>query len=243
MSTGHAMGGVLAIGQIEVGQHPTATMFGMTFNLDTIWSTCVAGLVVILLGLLLRRQITKGTPGRVQLLWEGVVGQVQDQVERQMGPVAPFVVPLAVTLFVFIWVANWVEIIPTHDYLPSPTADTNLTFAMALLVIGWVHVTGVRKKGLVPYLKHFFQPYPLMFIFNAIEEIAKPLSLALRLFGNMFAGGLMITLIGALFPVWLLWAPNVAWKLFDMFIGLIQAAIFALLTIVYFSFAVRSEEA
>jgi F-type H+-transporting ATPase subunit a len=75
---------------------------------------------------------------------------------------------------------------------------------------------------------------------NIIEELAKPLTLALRLFGNIFSGVIMVSLI-ALFPAAILWAPNVIWKLFDSFIGLIQAFIFGLLTVIYFS-SVRPEE-
>jgi F-type H+-transporting ATPase subunit a len=81
----------------------------------------------------------------------------------------------------------------------------------------------------------------LMFPINLVEEIARPLTLALRLFGNIFAGVIMVSLI-ALFPAYILWAPNIIWKLFDMFIGLIQAFIFALLTILYFSSVKPTEE-
>jgi F-type H+-transporting ATPase subunit a len=73
-----------------------------------------------------------------------------------------------------------------------------------------------------------------MVLINIIEEIAKPLSLSLRLFGNMFAGGVMVAVI-ALFPYWIAWGPNAIWKLFDLFVGAIQAFIFSLLTVLYFS--------
>lgn len=73
-----------------------------------------------------------------------------------------------------------------------------------------------------------------MVLINVVEEIAKPLSLSLRLFGNMFAGGVMVSVI-TLFPFWISWGPNAIWKIFDLFVGAIQAFIFALLTILYFS--------
>jgi F-type H+-transporting ATPase subunit a len=76
---------------------------------------------------------------------------------------------------------------------------------------------------------------------NLVEEIAKPISLSLRLFGNIFAGGILVGLI-ALFPPYILWAPNAIWKAFDLFVGLIQAFIFALLTILYFSQAMEMED-
>jgi F-type H+-transporting ATPase subunit a len=222
---------------VEVGTHHTVHFLGMTWNIDTIISTVVAGAILILLGLLVRRSANARNPGKMQILWETVVGQVEDQVDSTMGmKTAPYVVPLAIALFMFILIANWLSIIPSGhpEWLPPPASDVNLTYALALLVIVWMHFAGVRRRGFRGYYHHLFQPYWFMFPINLVEEIARPLTLALRLFGNIFSGVIMVTLIG-LFPVWLLWAPDVVWKLFDMFIGLIQAFIFALLTIIYFS--------
>jgi F-type H+-transporting ATPase subunit a len=100
----------------------------------------------------------------------------------------------------------------------------------------WIY--GIRSKGLRGYLKHFLEPYPILLPLNIIEELVKPLTLALRLFGNIFAGGIMISLIAVLLPKWVNWLPNVIWKLFDtLFLGAIQAFIFALLTVLYFGLA------
>jgi len=185
-------------------------------------------------------------------VWETVVNEVNTQVEGNLGKVNPFVVPLAVALFFFILIANWIEVIPTElnanvHLLPSPTADTNLTYAMALIVIIGVWGFGIRQKGLRGYLKHFMEPYPYLLPLNVLEELVKPITLALRLFGNIFAGGIMIALIGGLVSL----APgnipiggvlagvlNVVWKLFDtLFLGGLQAFIFALLTVLYFGMA------
>lgn len=225
----------------EIGHHVTLKIGGFVFNLDTIWSSVLAGAIVVGLGLLLRRKVTSGVPSRLQLVWETVVDQVRSQVDDQIGPTAPFVVPLAISLFMFILIANWIELVPTNENLPAPTADVNLTFALAFVVIIWMHVVSIRRKGLKHYLAHYGQPYKALIPINMIEEIAKPVTLALRLFGNIFSGTIMIILIG-LFPAYLVPWPNAAWKLFDMFIGVIQAFIFALLTILYFATAVRTEE-
>jgi F-type H+-transporting ATPase subunit a len=120
--------------------------------------------------------------------------------------------------------------------LPAPTADTNLTYALALMVILGVWTYGIREKGVKGYFKHFVEPFPILLPLNIIEELVKPVTLALRLFGNIFAGGIMIALIGLL-PIYVFWFPNIIWKLFDMFIGGVQAFIFALLTILYFGMA------
>jgi F-type H+-transporting ATPase subunit a len=158
-----------------------------------------------------------------------------------MGTVAPFVVPLAFTLFMFILIANWLELIPSGGYLEAPSADINFTLALALIVIVWMHITAIRKKGLRSYLRHYAEPYPALIPLEIIGEIVKPFTLALRLFGNIFAGGVMLAIIG-LIPSWLLWLPNGLWKGFDLIIGAIQAFIFALLTILYFGFALEEEE-
>jgi F-type H+-transporting ATPase subunit a len=207
-----------------------------------VWSTLIAGVIVIGLGLLAARRATSGVPGKLQLFFETTVDQVNQLVESTVGPAGVRIVPLALALFLFILTANWLEVIPSSprggtEYLPSPTANVNLTYAMALIVIVVVHVASIRARGLRGYVKHYFQPFPFFFPINVIEEITKPITLALRLFGNLFAGTLMLLLIAALLPVFIVPVADVAWKLFDMFIGFIQAFIFALLTIVYYGMA------
>ena len=231
--------------EIEIGHHVTRTIGGMTFNLDTIISTVVAGVIVILLGFLVRRSLTKETPDQVptklQVLWETIVGQVNTQVEDNLGKVHPFVAPLAISLFFFILIANWLELLPVRvneefHILVVPTADTNLTYALALFTMISVWVYGIRQKGLKGYLKHFAEPFPVLLPLNVLEELIKPVTLALRLFGNIFAGGIMLSLI-TLIPLYALWAPNMLWKAFSAIIAVIQAFIFALLTVLYFAMA------
>jgi F-type H+-transporting ATPase subunit a len=231
----------LLAADIEVGHHRTAEILGATVNVDTVWSSLVAGVIVLVAGLYMARRATSGRPSKLQLAFETIVDAIEKQVASSMGPVAPFVVPLALTLFLFILIANWLELIPTRGYLEAPSADINFTLALALIVIIWMHITAIRKKGLGSYLRHYAQPYPALIPLEVIGEIVKPFTLALRLFGNIFAGGVMLAIIG-LIPSWLLWLPNGLWKCFDLIIGAIQAFIFALLTILYFGFALEEEE-
>ena len=230
---------------IEIGHHVTREWMGMTFNIDTIISTIVAGLIVLLMGLLVRRAARRKTedhvPTKLQLIWEAVVGEVNKQVEDNLGRIHPYVAPLAISLFFFILICNWLELLPTelnHDLhlLPAPTADTNLTYALAAVTMVSVWVYGIRQKGAKGYFKHFLEPFPVLLPLNILEELVKPITLALRLFGNIFAGGIMLALIG-LIPIAALWIPNVLWKSFDAVIGLIQAFIFALLAVLYFAMA------
>jgi F-type H+-transporting ATPase subunit a len=242
--------------EIHPGEHPTGHFLGMTWNLDTIWVTVVAGGIVVLLGFWVRNQLTKKTddqvPTKLQLVWETIVKQVEVQVEENLGRVHPYVVPLAVALFFFILIANWIEIIPTEintdtHLLPSPTADTNLTYAMGAIAMVSVWVYGIRKKGAKAYFKHYMEPYWWLLPLEILQDLLKPVTLALRLFGNIFAGGIMIALIGSLvqlapanIPIGGFFAVvlNVIWKLFDtLFLGGLQAFIFALLTVLYFGMA------
>jgi F-type H+-transporting ATPase subunit a len=234
---------VLASVNIEVGVHRTVTLFGFALNIDTIWTTALACVIVTGLGLAVRLSVARAVPTKVGVFWEAVVEAIEGQVEANIGKPSPFVVPLAVTIFVFVLAANWLELLPSDGYLRSPSADVNFTYALALLVVIWAHANGVRHAGLRHYVKHVFLPAgrpAWLAPFNLIEEIVRPFTLALRLFGNMLAGGIMASVI-ALLPFYVTPAVGeAAWDLFDMFIGLIQAGIFALLTILYFGFAVDS---
>jgi F-type H+-transporting ATPase subunit a len=233
---------------IEPGVHPTRDWFGLTVNIDTVFSTVVAGVIVLALGFLVRRALTKNTedhvPTKLQIIWEAVVDQVNKQVEDNLGKVHPYVAPLAISLFFFILIANWLELVPSEFHightnfhvLPAPTSDTNLTYAMALFAVISVWIYGIRKSGL-GYFKHFVQPFPVLLPLTVLEELVKPVTLALRLFGNIFAGGIMLALIAAI-PWWAgMPVANILWKMFDLFIGGLQAFIFALLTVLYFAMA------
>jgi F-type H+-transporting ATPase subunit a len=233
---------VLAAEDITPGEHWTGSLFGLTVNLDTIIGTLIAAVIVCGLGIFMARRATKGRPSGLQVAFEALAGWVQGQVKEGMGLRAPRgVVGLCITLFTFILICNWLAALPTEHLIPPPTSDVNLVYPMALLVIVWVNVAGIRKNGAKAYFGHFTKPYAFLAPIEFITQyFSRPLSLALRLFGNIFAGGIMVSVI-ALMPAYILWAPNAAWKLFDMFIGAIQALIFTLLTLIYFSEAVGSE--
>ena len=235
-----------AEGGIEVGHHVMVFEFlGMTFNGDTILSTAIAGAIVIALAFFLRVKVTStDAPGGVQLFFEAITIQMRSQIESAIGMrVAPFVLPLAVTIFVFILVSNWLSVFPwqygsggaAHEVLKPPAADINYVLALALFVFICYHAAGFWRRGLVGHPVKLLKGHvSILAPINLVEELAKPISLALRLFGNIFAGGILVALI-ALFPWYIQWAPNAIWKTFDLFVGLIQAFIFSLLTILYFS--------
>ena len=245
---------------ISVGEHVQKALGGVTINWDTVWATAVAALIVITMGLRLRKQATSGSPGRLQAAWEMGVGAIRQQVEGSIGEPGLRIIPLATTLFVFILVCNLFTLFglgSKYEFLLVPNADINLPLAMALYVIVLVHTASIRARGVKGYFAHYAtQPFPMILLpfnvfINLVEELAKPLTLALRLFGNLLSGTLMLTLIAAL-GVWKLGAipignilvlpMNVVWKIFDgLLIGPIQAFIFTLLTILYFDVAMSTD--
>lgn len=238
---------------IQVGHHTEAHWFGLTVNTDTVLATAIAAAIVLALAFFLRAKVTStGVPNGVQLFWEAITTQLRNQIEAAIGmKIAPFVLPLAVTLFVFILVANWLSVLPVqytdssgaiHELLKPPASDINFVLALALFVFICYHAAGVWRRGPLGHPFALLKGHvALMAPINLVEEIAKPISLSLRLFGNIFAGGILVALI-ALFPPWIMWAPNAIWKSFDLFVGAIQAFIFALLTILYFSQSMELEE-
>jgi F-type H+-transporting ATPase subunit a len=235
----------LAAGAIEVGHHTEANWFGLTVNTDTVLATAIAAVIVLALAFFLRAKVTStGVPNGVQLFWEAITTQLRNQIEAAIGmKIAPFVLPLAVTLFIYILIANWLSVLPvqytdstgtTTELLKPPASDINFVLALAVFVFIAYHVAGIWRRGIIGHpIKVAKGHVAFLAPINLVEEIAKPISLSLRLFGNIFAGGIMVALI-ALFPPWILWAPNAIWKAFDLFVGLIQAFIFSLLTILYF---------
>jgi F-type H+-transporting ATPase subunit a len=249
-----ALGTHLLAADISVGEHVQKTFLGLTFNVDTIWYTAVAMALVLGFVFFLRARVTSGVPGKAQLLWEMVVGAVQQQVASSIGEQGAQVVPLAVGLFFFILFCNWLSVLgigSRYEPVAPPTADVNLTLALALCVIIPVHWASVKSRGAGGYAKHYFKPYAAMAPLNFLEELVKPITLTLRLFGNLLSGALMLTLLAALgawtiahVPVGdvfnLIFEP--IWKLFDLLIGAIQAFIFALLTILYFDTAMSHDE-
>ncbi|WP_422745813.1 F0F1 ATP synthase subunit A [Mycobacterium sp. WMMD1722] len=241
-----------AEGGIEVGHHTEAHWFGLTVNTDTILSTAIAAAIVLGLAFFLRAKVTStGVPNGVQLFWEALTVQMRNQIESAIGMrVAGFVLPLAVTLFAFILIANWLSVLPVqysdetgiHELLKPAASDINFVLALALFVFIAYHAAGFWRRGVLGHPKKLLKGHVAVLApINLVEELAKPISLSLRLFGNIFAGGILVALI-ALFPPWIMWAPNAIWKSFDLFVGAIQAFIFALLTILYFSQSMELDE-
>ncbi|MGH9305124.1 MAG: F0F1 ATP synthase subunit A [Acidimicrobiales bacterium] len=226
-----------ALAALDLGNHRLVEIAGFTVHADTVLASLVAAAVVAGFGLYVRARVTKAVPGRAQLLLEAVIGAVQGRVGSHVGGAGRRVVPLAVCLFGFILVASLFELLPggsSQKLLPPPTGDLNLTLALAAVVIVGVHGSALRTRGCRGYLGHYLKPFWWFAPFNVIAEIAKPITLALRLFGNVFAGAVAGTLVLELMPPSAAVVPLLFGKLFAVAVALIQAFLFALLTILYY---------
>ncbi len=243
------------------GNHPTIQVCGQkflcTFNYDTLISSGIAIVITLAIGLGVARRLSSGKPGKLQMVLELLLNYIRDLIKQMIGDDAEFVTPIAATIFLFILFANWLDFFPLTSPVEPAAADINLTLAMALAVIVIVQWYSIHVLGFRGYLRRFTKPFELPLWariaftpLNIIEEVAKPLSLALRLFGNIFGGLVMVFLLTlgyvafagssvfqtATSPIWVILL--VGWKLFDVFlIGTIQAFIFMLLTIIYFGMA------
>ena len=230
--------------------HPTHD-FGCgnwcTINYDSVISSGIAIVVTIIAAILIARSMSSDRPNRVQALAEWAFAYVRRTSDENAPDASGFVVPLAATIGFYILVANYLDFLPITlipNVHPANT-DVNQTLSMAAVVFVLLHWYNIRLRGFRGYLAYYTRPHELpvparaVFVFlNVIEEIVKPVTLSLRLFGNLLAGILMIYVIGLLLPPVLAAPVTAIWKLFDvLFIGLIQAFIFMLLTLVYFGLA------
>lgn len=174
-------------------------------------------------------------PSRAQSWLEMMVEllrqQIRDVSQQEPGPYLPFVG----TLFLFIAVSNLLVIIPSALY-QSPTGSLSTAAALATCVFIAVPVYGIRKRGLLAYLANYVRPNVLMLPFNLIGELSRTLALAVRLYGNMMSGAVLLAILVGFVP---LFVP-VAIELFGLLTGMIQAYIFAILAMVYIASATRA---
>ncbi len=211
----------------EIGSHPLAHFAGLTFNMDTLMMTWITMAIVIVFAIVATRRIELRPRGWQNFLEMAVV-YLLEQMEASMGSKGQKLAPLIITLFLFLVVSNELGLIPGFT---SPTNDINTTLGLALMIVIIVHVLGIKNKGIVRYIKHFFEPYIPFVIINIVEEVAKPITLSFRLFGNILAGEILLLVLGMLVPYFV---PTL-WLAFSVFVGVVQAFIFTMLSISYLS--------
>lgn len=228
------------------------TPFG-TFNLDTLLVSWVLGISFLLLFRYIAKRAVVDAPGPLQNFVEMLYDFVQTQVKESFHGRSKLIAPLALTIFVWVFLMNCMDLIPI-DVIPMlgqslgashfkavPTTDPNLTLGMSISVFLLILFYSIKIKGCIGFLKEFtckpFGPwlFPANITLKVVEECAKPISLGLRLFGNLYAGELIFILIALLgYGQFILGLP---WAIFHILVITIQAFIFMMLTIVYLSLA------
>lgn len=240
------------------------------FHVDTLAVSVVLGLIFIVLFRLAARKATSDQPGGLQNFVEVLVEFVDGSVKDTFHGRNPLIAPLALTIFVWVFLMNFMDLIPV-DWLPKlaailagdphlyfrvvPTTDPNATLGLALSVFALILFYSVKVKGIGGFLGELtMHPFssnniamkillvPVNFLLEFVTLIAKPVSLALRLFGNLYAGELIFILIAIMFSGGMLLGSlggvlQLAWAIFHILIIVLQAFIFMMLTIVYLSMA------
>ncbi len=225
-----------------------------TWHLDSLIVGWLLGALIVLAGWRVGRNLSLDNPRGMQNLLEAVLEFVEGQVKSTFPGYNPLIGPLALTVFVWVFLMNSMDLVPV-DLVPKlarmagvghfrdvATNDPFTTLGMSITVFFLTIYYNLRVKGPIAYLKSFLvHPFgiwffPVNIVMTVIEELAKPLSLGLRLFGNMFAGELVFMLI-ALLPWWAQWLPGAAWSIFDILVITLQAFIFMVLTIMYLAMA------
>jgi len=224
-------------------------------NIDTIVVGAFLGILFLAIFLMVSRRATSDVPSKWQNFVEMCVETVDGFVKESFHGKSILIAPLALTIFVWVFLMNFMDLVPVdllprivslfgvHYFKAVPTADPMQTFAMSITVFILVIFYNFKSKGAKGLGKEILsQPFgwylmPLNIIYRILEEVVKPLSLALRLYGNMFAGELVFILIAALIPWYFQWFPGGIWAVFHILVISIQAFIFMMLTIVYLSLA------
>lgn len=230
------------------------------FHLDTLGFSIGLGVIFLYFFRRVAKQATAGVPGGMQNFAEWVVEFIEDSVKSSFSGRNPLIAPLAFTIFVWIFLMNFMDLIAI-DFLPHlatlaglpylkvvPTADPNATFGMAFGVFFLILYYSIKIKGLGGFLGELaFQPFgkwglPVNLLLEGVNLIAKPISLALRLFGNMYAGEMIFILIAIMYSGGLVVGLfggllQLGWAIFHILIITLQAFIFMTLTIVYMDMA------
>ena len=197
---------------------------------DVIFSAWIAIAVLMLIVFLATRKLDM-VPSGLQNLVETIVEALMGIMDQTAGPRGRVFAPMVLAAFLFILTANWLGITPLYGNVPgfvSPNKNLNVTASMAIVVFFVVQFFAIKTLGVGGWVKEFFVPNPL----HLLSEISRPLSLSLRLFGNIFAGSTLVHQI-------LVLAPFVTFVFLglELFVGAVQALIFTMLTLVFLSIA------
>ena len=234
---------------LEIKNHAVLNLFGLEIWItDTMISTWIIMGILITFGIIVRIKVRsfKEVPTGFQNVVEALVETFEGYLRSTIGDKLMFLGSWFFTLFLFILLSNLSGLFPI---IRTPTADWSMTFGLALVTFILIQAMGVkyRKAG---YIKDLFAPLPwwcpipLFLPINVIGELARPISLSFRLFGNMLAGLIMMSLIYALFPVVVQFIiPSALHAYFDLFSGVLQTYIFVTLSMTFIAGAAEVADA
>ncbi|QCI20168.1 F0F1 ATP synthase subunit A [Buchnera aphidicola (Brachycaudus cardui)] len=226
-------------------------------NVDSIFFSFILGSFFLIIFYIIGRKVTQNVPSKLQTSIELIFDFISTNVNSMYQGKNALIAPLSLTVFVWVFLMNLMDLVPIDFFpfisekvfkLPAmrivPSADINITLSMSFGVFILILFYTIKMKGFIGFLKELtLQPFnhPIFCIVNLILEfvslLSKPISLGLRLFGNMYAGEMIFILIAGLLPWWSQCLLNVPWAIFHILIISLQAFIFMVLTIVYLSMA------
>jgi F-type H+-transporting ATPase subunit a len=256
---------------------PSGIVDFSVINYDTVFFSVLLAVLFFGVFWLVARKATSGVPGRLQNFVEMIVSVVDAQVRDTFHGTSRLIAPLALTIFCWVWLFNFMDLVPV-DFLPwvgravgvehlkvVPSTDLNATFALSLTVFILIIFYSLKMKGVVGFVSELtLQPFraknvivqallvPVNFVLESVTFLARPVSLSLRLYGNLYAGEMIFLLIavltlshglgslatfGGLFGLIGEFILGLIWTVFHILIITIQAFIFAVLTVVYLSMA------
>jgi len=220
---------------------------------NTVVDTLLVDVILISLAIFIYKKHTL-IPGFFQALIEMLVETFYSMTQSVAGDRTKKIFPFVMTFFFFIWMINWTGLLPIltgigifhgHEFIPlirSASTDLNVTFSLAVISLVATHSLSIRTLGIKEYLGKFFSFHPLLLSIGLLElilEFAKIISFSFRLFGNIFVGKVMLLSATSVF-MYLLPVPVL---LYEMFVGFVQAAIFAMLTMAFMSILSTSHKA
>ena len=235
-------------------------------HLDSIFFSVVSGLIFLVIFRSVAKKATDGVPSKLQCFVEMIVEWVDGVVRENFHGPRLMVAPLAITIFCWVFIMNAIDLVPV-DYLPEtakmlgidylravPTADISITLSLSIGVFLLIIIYTIKSKGVGGFVKEYtLHPFnhpvmiPVNLVLESVTLLAKPISLAFRLFGNMYAGELIFVLIAVMYGanglVAALGVPlHLAWAIFHILVITLQAFIFMMLTVVYLSMAYNKTE-
>ncbi len=193
---------------------------------ESVVVTWIIMAVLVLASILLVRNLKVENPGKVQLALESAISWASDFFEGIIGKENRRYIPYLITVMLFLGVSNTIALL---GFKP-PTKDLNVTAALAIMSMCLIEFSGIRKNGLKHWVKHFASPVPVVAPIMILEVVIRPLSLCMRLFGNMLAGFVVMELLKTLVPLLI---PIPVSFYFDIFDGLLQAYVFVFLTALF----------